>query len=548
MEAVQAGDPVRLGRYRLVARLGSGGMGRVYLGRSPGGRLVAVKVIRAELAGDPEFRGRFAREIAAARQVSGIFTSPVVDADPDGPLPWLVTGYVEGPSLADAVAEHGPLPAASALVLAAGLAEGLGAIHAAGLVHRDLKPSNVLLARDGPRIIDFGIARAADMTAMTRAGLLVGSPGYMSPEQAVGQAAGPASDVFSLGALLAFASTGTDAFGTGTASALLYRVVHDGPDLDGVPGELRPLIERCLAKDPLQRPGTDQLLAELAGRQPATGWMPWQAGQPWLPWQAGPVPESWPSDASLPAAARSRPMRPGVPTQPIAPPGRRSSRAPGSRGGAGPPGRQPHRAGRAGRPAAQVAEIARVARRAAAAARQQLLAAGRLTGPLPHQRSRWMWAAAAVAAAVIVGSTMAIALTSNGPSGTGHRPAAVSPRAVVSAYITAINKRDWRRVWQLGGKNLGQGYAAMIAGYRLTRRDVITGISARGPRVSARILAYETTGAVQRYALSYTVRAGVIITGHQTLLSTTGLSTTGPSTSGPSATGPSTSGPGISGH
>ena len=348
--------------------------------------------------------------------------------------------------------------------------------------------------------------------------------------------------MFSLGALLAFASTGKDAFGTGNVPALLFRVVHDSPDLNGVPGELRPLIERCLAKDPLQRPDTDQLLAELAGRQPAAGWMPWQAGQPWLPWQAGPVPESWPSDASLPAAARSRPMSRGVSTQPIAPPGRQRSRAPGParttrhgaapprvpgpRNGAGPPGRRPDGPGEPDRPAAQGA------RRAAAAARQQLLATGRLTRPLPHQRSRWMWAAAAVAAALIVGSTTAIALTSNGPPGTGHRPAAVSPRAVVSAYITAINKRDWPRVWQLGGKNLGQGYAAMIAGYRRTRRDVITRISARGPLVSARILAYETTGTVQRYALSYTVRAGMIIAGRQTLLGTSGPGTSGPGTSG----------------
>jgi serine/threonine protein kinase len=197
----------------LLARLGSGGMGRVYLGQSPGGRLVAVKLIRSELAESAQFRQRFAREVAAARTVGAMFTAPVVDADPDAPEPWLVTAYIDGLSLADAVASHGPLPVTSVLYLAAGLAEGLSAIHAAGLVHRDLKPSNVLLAGDGPRIIDFGISRAVDATGLTMSGLVVGSPGFMSPEQAEGREVGPASDVFSLGALLAFSATGAGPFG-----------------------------------------------------------------------------------------------------------------------------------------------------------------------------------------------------------------------------------------------------------------------------------------------------------------------------------------------
>ena len=236
MRELQAGDPQRIGSYRLVGRLGAGGMGTVFAGRSAGGRLVAVKVIRAELAGDPEFRVRFGREVAAARSVSGLFTAPVVDADVDGPVPWLATAYVAGPSLADAVRAHGPLPAASVLALAAGLAEGLSAIHAAGLVHRDLKPSNVLLAEDGPRVIDFGISRAAEATALTRADLVMGSPGFMSPEQAEGREVGAPSDVFSLGAVLAFAASGQGPFGAGSTAALVYRVVHSPPDLDGVPG------------------------------------------------------------------------------------------------------------------------------------------------------------------------------------------------------------------------------------------------------------------------------------------------------------------------
>ena len=174
VRGLQPGDPPLIGPYRLVGRLGSGGMGQVFLGLSAGGRPVAVKVIRAELAADPEFRVRFGREVAAARQVSGLFTVMVVDADVDGPVPWLATAYVPGPSLSEAVSAHGPLPMRSVLALAAGLAESLSAIHAAGVVHRDLKPSNVLLAEDGPRVIDFGISRAAESTSLTKAGLVVG--------------------------------------------------------------------------------------------------------------------------------------------------------------------------------------------------------------------------------------------------------------------------------------------------------------------------------------------------------------------------------------
>ena len=218
---LQPDDPQSIGPYRLVGQLGQGGMGRVFLGVSPGGRPVAVKAIRAELAANPEFRARFGREVAAARRVSGVFTAQVVDADVDGPVAWMATAYVPGPSLAEAVDTHGPLPEASLLALAAGLAESLNAIHAVGVVHRDLKPSNVLLAEDGPRVIDFGISRATESTMLTQAGLVVGSPGFMSPEQAMGSDVGPSSDIFNLGAVLAFAATGEGPFGTGTTAALL---------------------------------------------------------------------------------------------------------------------------------------------------------------------------------------------------------------------------------------------------------------------------------------------------------------------------------------
>jgi len=291
-------DPQAIGPYRLVGQLGQGGMGRVYLGVSPGGRPVAVKAIRAELAADPDFRRRFGREVASARRVSGMFTAQVVDADVDGPVAWMATAYVPGPSLAEAVDTYGPLPEASLLALAAGLAESLSAIHAAGVVHRDLKPSNILLAEDGPRVIDFGISRAAESTMLTQAGLVVGSPGFMSPEQATGYQIGPPSDIFTLGAVLAFAATGEGPFGTGTTAALLYRVVHGAPSLDRVPPAVRPLIEHCLAKDPSQRPTASGLLAEVGALQPGGNWLP---------------------ESITRTFAAGTPSRPGIPG--LAPPG-----------------------------------------------------------------------------------------------------------------------------------------------------------------------------------------------------------------------------------
>ncbi|SEG65239.1 Serine/threonine protein kinase [Actinacidiphila yanglinensis] len=260
-EPLEEGAPRALGDYRLAARLGAGGMGKVYLSYTPAGRPVAVKVIRPELAEDPEFRQRFRQEVAAAGRVQGLYTAPVLDSDTEGPVPWLATAFVQGPSLAAAVASHGVLPVPTVLLLTAGAAEALQAVHAAGLVHRDLKPSNVLLAADGPRVIDFGIARAADATALTGSGVTVGTPAFMSPEQAAGRKITPATDIFALGAVAAYAAAGAPAFGEGSSHAVLYRIVHEEPDLTGVPDVLRPLVVRCLAKDPAERPGLDEVVA-----------------------------------------------------------------------------------------------------------------------------------------------------------------------------------------------------------------------------------------------------------------------------------------------
>ncbi|WP_329314278.1 MULTISPECIES: serine/threonine-protein kinase [unclassified Streptomyces] len=276
MQPLDAGEPRTIGAYRLLGRLGSGGMGRVYLGRSAGGRTVAVKIVHPHFASDEEFRARFRREVEAARRVGGEWTAPVLDADPEATVPWVATGYVAGPSLGGAVAAHGPLPEASVRAVGEGLARALVAVHGLGLVHRDVKPSNVMLSLDGPRLIDFGIARATDGTAsLTSTGVSIGSPGYMSPEQILGKGITGAADVFSLGAVLAYAATGQPPFTGDNSATLLYKVVHEPPDLDAVPaGGLRELIAACLAKTAADRPAPEAIAQTLAGALHTRGWLP----------------------------------------------------------------------------------------------------------------------------------------------------------------------------------------------------------------------------------------------------------------------------------
>ncbi|MEU5678359.1 serine/threonine-protein kinase [Streptomyces rochei] len=279
MQPLDVDEPTAVGPYRLLGRLGSGGMGRVYLGRSAGGRTVAVKIVHPHFALDEEFRARFRREVDAARRVGGAWTAPVLDADPDARVPWVATAYAAGPSLTAAVTDGGPLPDRSVRALGAGLGEALAAVHDLGLVHRDVKPSNVLLTLDGPLLIDFGIARATDGTAsLTSTGVSIGSPGYMSPEQILGKGVTGAADVFSLGAVLAYAATGEPPFPGDSSAALLYKVVHEEPSLGTLDGELRELVAACLAKDPSARPAPGEVARRLApegaARLVSGGWLP----------------------------------------------------------------------------------------------------------------------------------------------------------------------------------------------------------------------------------------------------------------------------------
>ncbi|MGY0486510.1 protein kinase domain-containing protein [Streptomyces sp. WG-D5] len=327
MDPLRANDPQVIGTYALLSRLGAGGMGQVYLGRSPGGRLVAIKVIRDEITDHPEALARFRREVDTVRAVRSAYTASLIDASLDAAPYWLATEYVAGPTLARAVGAQGPLPAATCVALGAALAEGLAAVHAYEVTHRDLKPQNVILAAQGPQLIDFGIARGAAQTALTDPGGTPGTPGFTAPEVLMGRASGPAADVFALGATLAYAATGRPPFGSGEPAGVSYRAVHEPIDLAGVPEPLAGLVEACVAKDPARRPTPAEVIARCSvrtalvedpayaalvgpgepvptGPAPATP-TPTQPGPHALPTQGAPAPYGY-TPTYLPPAPASR--------------------------------------------------------------------------------------------------------------------------------------------------------------------------------------------------------------------------------------------------
>jgi serine/threonine protein kinase len=337
-------DPAEIAGYVLRARLGSGGMGSVYLSFTRGGRPVAIKAIRKEFADVPEFRRRFRQEVTVAQRVQGMYTAPVLDADPDAAIPWLATAYIAGPSLHQAVSEYGPFPMFSVHRLLGGVAEGLASVHGAGLVHRDLKPANVLLAEDGPRVIDFGIAHAAgEASVITGTGVMIGTPAFMAPEQVTGRPVSAATDVYALGHLAAYAATGHTIYGAGHHAALVYRIANEAPNLDDCPEDLRPLLARCLAKSPEDRPGLGEVL-EFA-QQKLSGQTSGLVGSSWLPAPVASNLSAYDSSIapSAPSAGVSGPgyTQAAVLAQPASPEGPATIAPPGyppNGGGTVPPG------------------------------------------------------------------------------------------------------------------------------------------------------------------------------------------------------------------
>jgi Protein kinase domain len=556
MEGLRPGDPQRVGRYRLLRRLGTGAMGQVYLGQSPSGRLVAVKIIRTELADNASFRQRFGQEVRAARRVSGIFTAPVVDANPDAPQPWMVTAFVSGPSLAEAVATRGAMSVSTVLMLAAGLAEGLGAVHAAGVVHRDLKPSNVLLASDGPRIIDFGISRSAESVGPTQAGGIIGSPGFMSPEQAMGEPVGPPADIFSLGSVLAYAATGEPPFGDGPPSALLYRAVHGEPNIRSLPPELRPLVARCLLADPAARPTTDELLRELGEATPTQGWLDWLGTSDAPAWQGlntvpsaawghvGPmadlkadqIPEvsSAPDYDAVPSAQAdvdpaAVPAAVGeVPDFAASGTGREESQRAYATADDAPlaPSPASSLSWVFPEPGTGPSHVAvpwfrrdRTRRRAGVAAVSALgvvIVGGLAIWLVPRLDPDPPSAAPAAAQSSVAGQSAqptSPPSATPGPTASGPAltPAEVAEARVVLEYFTAINTGHLKKAWQLGGDNLYSSTSAGMAAYAGVTHLDVTILGVQGDLVLARIRTTYNTGVSLVQRREFTVSNGVIV-------------------------------------
>jgi eukaryotic-like serine/threonine-protein kinase len=556
MEGLRPEDPQRVGRYRLLRRLGSGAMGQVYLGQSPSGRLVAVKIIRAELADNANFRQRFRQEVKAARRVSGIFTAPVVDANPDAQQPWMVTAFVSGPSLAEAITSRGPMPVSTVLMLAAGLAEGLSAVHAAGVVHRDLKPSNVLLASDGPRIIDFGISRSVGSVGPTQARGIIGSPGFMSPEQAMGEPVGPPADIFSLGSVLAYAATGEPPFGDGPPTALLYRAVHGEPAIRNLPPELRPLVARCLLPDPATRPTTDELLRELGDAVPTQGWLDW-LGTGGAPVAQGlnTVPsEAWDDLAAADEPADQVPAVPATSDDDV------SQSVPADVGPAVVP-----------TPVGEVPDFAASGSGPQARPRADAMARDADLAPSPARSLSWVFPdpgdtasdaevpgfrrdrtrrRASVAAAGLLGVAIVGALAiwlvprldpnpgaaANHSGGAGQTPRpsagrtnptpgptasgpALSPAEageakVVLAYFAAINAHNLPAAWALGGDNLYPTQGALVNAYQDISHVSVNVLGVRSQTVLVRIRGTSSTGAaLPTLTQEFTVEDGAIVLG-----------------------------------
>ncbi|GHE58492.1 hypothetical protein GCM10017771_81470 [Streptomyces capitiformicae] len=408
----ETGMPERIGGYAVERRLGAGGMGTVYLARSRGGRAVAVKVARPELAADRHFRERFRAEVDAARRVGGFHTAPVVDADPEAEAPWLATAYIPGPTLSGLLEEQGPMDERRLRLLGAALAEALQAIHSCGLVHRDLKPGNIIMAEDGPRVLDFGIARAVESTRITSTGAAFGTPGFLAPEQAQGLEVTGAADVFALGAVLV-AAAGGSAFGEGTPMGLMYRSVHEPADMSAVPQDLRPLVAECLAKDPAGRPTPERLLDQLV---------------------PGPAPD---------APTVATPAEPPVPTMPL---GSRE-RGAGDRPEAGPV--TADASGRAGRSPGRAFVMALVAAGVAAA----------LIGGGVYLTQNDNRAGTPSASPSDTPSPSKTPQASSPPSETGAPTGEISdaPKDRVTVVVSAENERSWVSAKDVDGELLYDG-------------------------------------------------------------------------------------------
>ncbi|HEU5416552.1 MAG TPA: protein kinase [Streptosporangiaceae bacterium] len=510
MRPLEPGDPPAIGPFGVLARLGAGAMGIVFLARSAGGRPVAVKLVHPGLAADQDFRARFRREVAAARRVGGFWTAAVVDADVSAPVPWLATEYVPGPTLQEAISATGPLPEPALRVLAAGLAEALAAIHELGLVHRDVKPSNVLLAAGGPRLIDFGIVRALEHTAITAAGTVFGTPGYMAPEQAAGSEPGPSSDVYSLGAVLVFAATGAGPLGSGTPVELMSRAAAGRAAAGATPASLHGLATACLATDPRARPRPRDIIAAVAagGLPDTSGWLPvpvqtmaetlaaapsatsvLTAASP-----AGPAPGRAMSRGPDLAAGPVRPAAPGpaspLPYSPLpyspgpcapAPYPRSPATAPGPPGAVGSqPGMVPGPAGAAaGDPGSAVFAASRgwAALRGGLCAAVVVVAEGLSQGG-PAARLLGLvllvWALA-VAAAVLAGAVSLPRRVEVGRAGViivRSRSQVRLPWSDVARIGVTGRRRPWLVAWPqspAGDRLLSESFRAYHGGYRLQR-------------------------------------------------------------------------------